>query len=798
MKSKVGRSLAPPPLSFADLTEARRFLQRFCLLHVTSIFALRSGISFKHFPDDKGLGKKRVRHLTTTATCFSSLLDSTNRPDGFQGLLQSFATKALDRVSWKSEGSAGIYCRCRALPTVIDHLPAYDNRLEEHIRVILEQLEHNERPERFAIGEAGSALKHWQWYPPNAFHTYWTMEIFDRLKIKFRSEYDRLSAPSALDIKRRRDGMLLWARQQLGSQIGLHSASPPSSMLDSDQLAWSLAIFLRFDDSLNVDLENRDFVKNALGCLFSTQTDGTWRHYKPLFHYKKAGNAYCYVFETFAALLQCGLRPGAEAQMFRDLLKPYSRNLMDLWRYADSTKMDLWRNVNPTRKPKSATGTEIGWCSGHRTNVTSPESWATASVFSYAQALRRLVGIWCREEALAALNTPQIPLGPKQAANEVISRGETWGAKAPVSEQLCTAFVNPVLAHDPTDRLEPDSRPIDENHARSAILFGPPGTSKTTLIRSLARAISWDYVELHASHFVAEGLGEVQKTADGIFRQLSELDHAVVLFDEIDELVRERDMEKDAFGRFLTTSMLPKLAELWDSQKILYFVATNHINYFDSAIIRSHRFDALILVSPPSFGAKVRRLKELLAEDYPNVLPKFSKRQIQKELDVIPEDLKKFCDSEKSRSNDTEEALKARWMELPLNPDLALAKFVLLRFDELYELANRLAEMLADRSSVPTTISTPMLKDALKLISDTEWRKNKSYHDYLRDTRSERRDHQMLNVWEVRSKISPIPGVFEANDRRWFARAVDSSSGVRMPEFRVRFPRGGRIEILPK
>ena len=58
--------------------------------------------------------------------------------------------------------------------------------------------------------------------------------------------------------------------------------------------------------------------------------------------------------------------------------------------------------------------------------------------------------------------------------------------------------------------------------------------------------------------------------------------------------------------------MLPKLAELWEARKILYFVATNHINYFDSAIIRSHRFDALILVSPPSFRSKIEELERLL------------------------------------------------------------------------------------------------------------------------------------------------------------------------------------------
>jgi SpoVK/Ycf46/Vps4 family AAA+-type ATPase len=122
-------------------------------------------------------------------------------------------------------------------------------------------------------------------------------------------------------------------------------------------------------------------------------------------------------------------------------------------------------------------------------------------------------------------------------------------------------------------------------------------------------------VELHASHFVAGGLPQVQRTADRIFKQLMQLDRTVILFDEIDELVRERESEEaDAFGRFLTTSMLPRLAELWDRRKVMYFVATNHINYFDSAIIRAERFDAIVPVPPPSFDKKMARIKELLEE----------------------------------------------------------------------------------------------------------------------------------------------------------------------------------------
>jgi hypothetical protein len=793
-------------LTFEELTAARRSLRNFCLLHVPSLLNLQSGVSFKLDPAEERLDDGKVHHLTTTATCFTSLLEV---PAGFRteafrnvdvkDLCSKFAKMALLRSDWVSEGSAGIYCRCRALPTVVSAVSDFGDPIHGHLREILDQLD--KRPERYGIGEAGSELPEDQWYPPNAFHTYWTLEILEIIESRFPNKHAELSKPNELDLHRRRQGMCVWAWKQLGYQIGLHSSSPQSSMLDSDQLAWSLAIFLKFDRTLRVSLENRDFIKQALKCLFSTQTDGMWRHYKPLFHYKKAGNAYCYVFETFAPLLQCALRDGANAEMFRELLKPHRKNLMDLWRYADSTKMELWEGVDPKNKPTRATGKEVGWCSGHRTNVTHPESWATASIFSYAQALRRLIGIWCREEALGSLNAPQNRLDPEAAMDRMVERGQTWGiGKVPISERLQAMFVNPVKMHECTDTLEPDSQPITEDQARSAILFGPPGTSKTTLVRCLADIIRWRYVEIHASHFVAEGLAEVQKTADRIFRQLSELDHAVVLFDEIDELVRERDMEKDAFGRFLTTSMLPKLAELWDARKILYFVATNHINYFDSAIIRSHRFDSLMLVSPPSCTAKIKELTNLLSKTHglAELQIEIEEGEVQKALQQVEENLKVFCKPKgESDKKESEEIQIARYREQKLDPSLALAKFALLRHDELDELAYRLALILKTRSTVPKTISTDVILAALNDVADSEWRKNKSYLDYLRDIRSERRDYQMLNVWEVSAKVKlSAREISEANGVTWLAKAADSPQDIKISGFRIGSPSRGRVEII--
>src|SRR5260370_42232782 len=102
-------------LSFEELTEARRSLQSFCLLHVPSLLKLQSGISFKLLPGEGVLSKKEVRHLTTSATCYVSLSDLpprflTTEVERVKNLRSTFAERAVQRTDCTSEGSTGGYC----------------------------------------------------------------------------------------------------------------------------------------------------------------------------------------------------------------------------------------------------------------------------------------------------------------------------------------------------------------------------------------------------------------------------------------------------------------------------------------------------------------------------------------------------------------------------------------------------------------------------------------------------------------------------------------------------------------
>lgn len=703
---------------FQQLVESRHRLQEFCKLHYHSVDHFSGGLSFAIYRaeiDLKEFGPTDTKHLTSSATCYSSLLECPERfkPDDARdtvALAKDYAAAALNRQEWTSDGSAPIYCRCRTLPFVIKHVAVWQVSIEGHIQAILEQMN---QPGRFGVGEADPPDEPNKWYRPNAYHTYWTLELLESFKLRFPEQFSKANV--RLDIEKHIAQMRQWARECLGYQVSLHSAN--STLLDSDQLAWALAIVTRSPSSFASSPAEQDFIKHGFKCLFATQkNNGSWQHYAPLFHYLKTGNAYCYVFESFAELLRHALSTGAE--FIRTTLRENFAELMKLWAYAESVQVVV-----------DGVGKKVIWSSGHRTNNIHPESWATASVFAYAQGLRRLLGVWTREEALTVLPR-RTPYSSQKSAMEALNqRTKTWTSTNQLTDQLKSMFVNPA-ASKTFDKLEPDNLPIDEDSARSAILYGPPGASKTTIVRALAGVIGWDYVELHASHFVSDGLPNVQRKADEIFSALMELDHAIVLFDEIDELVREREGESDAFGRFLTTSMLPKLAELWKSRKIMYFVASNHISYFDRAITRSERFDAVIFVSPPSFEAKTGELRRLFSERHGRSIEfAFSKSDIDAAFPAF------------SGNEDFKDLAKKA-----LLPENMLAKFALMRWDELAELGQLLNEIVP----IGEGVSQQMLAEALAKVKDEMWRTQREYFEYWKDPKYERRDFSKTRLWDLR------------------------------------------------
>src|SRR5262249_19325090 len=150
----------------------------------------------------------------------------------------------------------------------------------------------------------------------------------------------------------------------------------------------------------------------------------------------------------------------------------------------------------------------------------------------------------------------------------------------------------------------------------SMLLYGPPGTGKTTVAESISDALNVRMITITVSDFLAGGGAQLEARAKAIFDVLLSQSKVVILFDEIDNFLLDRDSkrygEQDSAFQFMTPGMLTKFNELRRSERLLFIIATNYENRIDSAIKRTGRIDKRYLVLPPDARARRRILSSLI------------------------------------------------------------------------------------------------------------------------------------------------------------------------------------------
>nr|MBA2599730.1 AAA family ATPase [Actinomycetota bacterium] len=153
---------------------------------------------------------------------------------------------------------------------------------------------------------------------------------------------------------------------------------------------------------------------------------------------------------------------------------------------------------------------------------------------------------------------------------------------------------------------------------RAIVLFGPPGTGKTTFAKGIASRLEWPFIEVQPAELAGEGAERQAKLLAHAFDLVLELEAAVVFVDEVEDLASERDADRKV-NTSVTNEFLKQIPRFREAPHHLLVCATNAIGGLDGAFLRPGRFDYVLPAGPPDAEARraiwTRYVSEITDED---------------------------------------------------------------------------------------------------------------------------------------------------------------------------------------
>ncbi|MGP8321719.1 MAG: CDC48 family AAA ATPase [Methanosarcinaceae archaeon] len=143
---------------------------------------------------------------------------------------------------------------------------------------------------------------------------------------------------------------------------------------------------------------------------------------------------------------------------------------------------------------------------------------------------------------------------------------------------------------------------------KGILLFGPPGTGKTLAAQAVANESGANFISIKGPQMLSKWVGESEKAIRETFKKARQVSPCIIFFDEIDSIAPMRSVTSGdgKVSERVVNQLLTELDGLETLKDIVVIAATNRPDIIDPALLRSGRFDRLVLVGPPTLQGRIK------------------------------------------------------------------------------------------------------------------------------------------------------------------------------------------------
>ena len=145
---------------------------------------------------------------------------------------------------------------------------------------------------------------------------------------------------------------------------------------------------------------------------------------------------------------------------------------------------------------------------------------------------------------------------------------------------------------------------------KGILFYGPPGTGKTLIAQAVANETNANFISVRGPQMLSKWVGESEKAIREIFRKAKQVSPSIIFFDELDAIAPMRGLDDSSrVTERLVNQLLAELDGLEALKDVVVLAATNRPDILDPALLRSGRFDRLLMIGPPDKSGRLEILK---------------------------------------------------------------------------------------------------------------------------------------------------------------------------------------------